>query len=145
MKVGGASGVAGAAAPTQTRSAGPAGAPIFEPIGGSAVAAAGVAGAGAAAQVSSLEALIALQGLGGPLERRRRAVGRAGDILEALEGLKLDLLEGRLSTSAIESLTRAVADQRILTEDPQLEALLDEIETRAAVELAKLEGAPVAT
>jgi hypothetical protein len=84
-------------------------------------------------------------GIGQPEERRRRAVGRAGGILEALEGLKLDLLEGRLSKSAIESLTRAVGDQRILTEDPNLEALLDEIETRAAVELAKLEGAPLAT
>ena len=42
-------------------------------------------------------------------------------------------------------LTRAVREQRSLTEDPQLEDLLDQVETRAAVELAKLEGARVAT
>jgi hypothetical protein len=147
MKVGAASGIASAAAPAPARTAHPVGAASFEAIAEQVVAgaAAGVGGSAAAAQVGSLEALIALQGLGGPLERRRRAVGRAGGILEALEGLKLNLLEGRLSKSAIESLTRAVGDQRILTEDPKLEALLDEIETRAAVELAKLEGAPIAT
>jgi hypothetical protein len=108
-------------------------------------AAAGVGGAGAVARVSSLEALMALQEVGGSLERRRRAVGRASRILEALEDLKLDLLAGGLTATVIESLTRAVRDQRAMTDDPRLEGLLDEIETRAAVELAKLEPASIAT
>ena len=106
---------------------------------------AGVTAAAGVAHVSSLEALMALQEVGGPLERRRRAVRRADSILEALEGLKLDLLEGTLSPGALNGLTRAVREQRSLTEDPQLEDLLDQVETRAAVELAKLEGARVAT
>jgi hypothetical protein len=105
----------------------------------------GVASARPAGQVSSLEALIAMQEVGGPLERKKRAVGRASHILDALENLKLDLLEGRLSPSSIASLTRAVRDQRSLTDDPRLEGVLDEVETRAAVELAKLEMAGVAT
>jgi hypothetical protein len=37
-----------------------------------------------------------------------------------------------------------VREQRSLTDDPRLEGVLDEIETRAAVELAKLEGVQVA-
>jgi hypothetical protein len=37
-----------------------------------------------------------------------------------------------------------VREQRALTDDPRLEGVLDEIETRAAVELAKLEGVRVA-
>jgi hypothetical protein len=40
----------------------------------------------------------------------------------------------------MEALGRAVRDQRALTDDPRLEALLDEIETRAEVELAKREA-----
>ena len=88
---------------------------------------------------------MALQEVGGPLERRRRAVRRADTILEALEGLKLDLLEGILSPGALHGLTRAVREQRSLTDDPKLEDLLDQVETRAAVELAKLEGPRVAT
>jgi predicted lipid-binding transport protein (Tim44 family) len=105
---------------------------------------ASLSAAGGVAQVSSLEALIALQEVGGPLERRRRAVARAGHILTALEGLRIELLDGRLSPGAMEALTRAVRDQRSLTDDPKLENLLDEIETRAAVELAKLDRARVA-
>ncbi|MFI4935658.1 MAG: flagellar assembly protein FliX [Caulobacterales bacterium] len=140
MKVSGPSGASPAGAPTGARPAAPAGgfAPILSPA---APETAGVATASGIAQVGSLEALIALQGVGGPLERRRRAAGRAGGILDALEGLKIDLLEGRLSPGSIEALTRAVHEQRVHTEDPRLEGLLDEIETRAAVELAKLEVA----
>jgi hypothetical protein len=95
--------------------------------------------------VSTLDALMALQEVGGPLERRRRAVRRADTILDALEGLKIELLEGALNPRVLESLTRAVREQRSMTDDPRLEDLLDQVETRAAVELAKLEGLRVAT
>ncbi|HEY3796836.1 MAG TPA: flagellar assembly protein FliX [Caulobacteraceae bacterium] len=117
----------------------PAAAPGFSPVSAPAEPQTAMS-AGGVGQIGSLEALIALQDVGGPLERRRRALGRAGAILNALEGLKLDLLEGRLSPGAIQSLTNAVRDQRADTDDPRLESVLDEIETRAAVELAKLEA-----
>ena len=106
---------------------------------------AGVSAGGAVSRISSVDALIALQEVGGPLERRRRATGRASRILDALDTLKLELLEGGLTPSVVEALMRAVRDQRALTDDPRLEDVLDEIETRAAVELAKLEGATLAT
>ena len=106
---------------------------------------AGVTAAAGVAHVSSLEALMALQEVGGPLERRRRATRRASYILDALDELKLELLGGGLTATNIEALARAVRDQRALTDDPRLEGVLDEIETRAAVELAKLEGAALAT
>jgi hypothetical protein len=144
MKV---TGSAGASATGGARGAkAPVAAPGFEPVSTFAAAegAAGLTAAAGVTHVSTLEALIALQEVGGPLERRRRALNRAGTILGALEGLKLDLLEGGLSRTAIEALTRAVREQRAVTDDPRLEALLDEIETRAAVELAKLEGATLA-
>ncbi|HWA61410.1 MAG TPA: flagellar assembly protein FliX, partial [Caulobacteraceae bacterium] len=96
------------------------------------------------AAVSSLEALMALQEVGGPLERRRRAVARGGRLLDALESLKIGLLEGALPRPAIEALAREVREQRDQTDDPRLEAVLAEIETRAAVELAKLDQLRVA-
>ena len=143
MKVSGPAGANAAGSAKAARS--PGAAPGFAPIVASSTSgAAGVAGAGAVSRVSSLDALMALQEVGGPLERRRRAVGRASTILDALEGLKIDLLDGRLSADAMEQLTRAVRDQRAMTDDPALEGLLDEIETRAAVELAKLEGPRIA-
>ena len=97
--------------------------------------------AGPVASVSGLSALLALQETGGPLERRRRAVSRAGRILDVLDEVKLALVSGELSLGQLERLTRAVREERAATEDAALEGVLNEIETRAAVELAKLEMA----
>jgi hypothetical protein len=91
--------------------------------------------------LGSLDALIALQEVDGPLGRRRRAIGRAGRLLDELEGLKLALLDGEIGEDGLKRLADAVREQREATSDPRLEALLDQIEARAAVELAKLETA----
>jgi hypothetical protein len=96
------------------------------------------------ASVSSLGALLALQEVGGPLERRRKAVNRAGRILDVLDDVKVALLEGGLPASALSRLVSAIREQREGTDDPGLEGLLNEIETRAVVELAKLEMARAA-
>jgi hypothetical protein len=139
MKV---SGSGGPGATGGARPARPAPAGGFAPIAPQGASeASGVSSAAGVSHVSTLEALIALQEVGGPLERRRRAVGRGGRLLDALENLKVSLLEGQVTVGTMESLTRAVREQRQLTDDPRLEGVLDEIETRAAVELAKLEVA----
>jgi len=91
--------------------------------------------------VMGVEALLALQDVGGPLERKRRAVGRAGRILDVLDEIKAGLLGGELSAGDLERLRRAIRDERSHTDDPKLEAVLDEVELRAAVEVAKLEQA----
>lgn len=91
--------------------------------------------------LGSLDALIALQEVDGVVERRRRAVRRAGRLLDELETLKLSLLEGDVSEPGLRRLANAVREQREATSDPSLEAVLDQIEARAAVELAKLEVA----
>lgn len=91
--------------------------------------------------VNSLDALIALQEVDGPHERRRRAVRRAGRILDVLDEMRLDLLDGRADPVAARKLAAAVREERLAIEDPRLSEVLDEIETRARVELAKLEMA----
>jgi hypothetical protein len=104
-------------------------------------------GAGPASSVSAtrsvmgVEALLALQDVGGPLERKRKAVRRASRILDVLDDIKIGLLEGELSGAELHRLSRAIHDERAHTEDPALEAVLDDIELRAAVEMAKLEQA----
>lgn len=138
--------VTGTGGPAQTTGAKPArsagGAEGFR-VGGSA-APSSAAPAAAAAGVSSVmgvEALVALQTVETATERRRRSVRRATRLLDELDSLKIALLGGDLGRSQIEALGRAVREQRAFTDDPKLEAVLDEIETRAAVELAKLESA----
>ncbi len=135
MKINGTGGVS---TPGAGGSAKPAAAPGFAVSSSSTgkAAASGVASAGA---VGSVEALIALQEADGPLERRKRQVRRAGRLLDVLDELKLAMLSGETGTAAVQRLARAVAETRERTSDFRLDGVLDEVETRAAVELAKAE------
>jgi class II flagellar assembly regulator FliX len=139
MKVTGTGGVGQTGGARGPKAAGGEG---FRLPGGSAPAATSqTGGVATTSAVMGVEALLTLQDVGGPLERRRRAVSRAGRLLDVLDEIKLALLDGQLGAADLQRLERAIRDQRTATEDPKLEALLDEIETRAAVELAKLQQA----
>jgi hypothetical protein len=139
MKVGGTSGVGASGGPGKARPAGGEGFQVSQAPAGAG--AAQVARAAGVAGVMSVDAILALQDIGGPLERKKRAVGRAGRILDVLEDVKIALLSGDVSADDLERLQLAVRDERLATDDERLEGVLNEIETRAAVELAKLERA----
>lgn len=108
--------------------------------GGAASAAAPAAQISGAGAVMGVDALIALQEVESPTERRRRSVRRAGRLLDKLDAIRLALLGGELERGELDSLAVALREERAFTDDPKLEAVLDEIETRAAVELAKFES-----
>jgi hypothetical protein len=91
-----------------------------------------------------MDALLALQEVDTPLERRRRAVRRGGRLLDALDQVKLALLGDESAGPALQRLATAVREQRVGSFDPGLDGVLDEIETRAAVELAKAEMSRIA-
>lgn len=84
-----------------------------------------------------LQSLIALQSFEDPTERRRKAVKRGFDLLDVLEGVKMDLLVGKVSPDRLENLL-AMLGNRVETGDQRLDALMEDIELRAKVELAKL-------
>lgn len=106
---------------------------------GAAPSAAATASASAMAGVADVSALMALQGVEGPLERRRRAIRRGGGLLDRLEELKLALLSGESGEAALERLTRGLREERTDDDDAGLNAVLDQIDLRASVELAKAE------
>ena len=137
MKITGSNSLGGAA-PAQRKAAG--GGFALGQAGGAAGARESSVALGVSS-LGSIDALIALQEIDGPLGRRRRAIGRAGRLLDELDGLKLSLLDGEVDDAGLRRLTAAVREQREATSDPRLEAVLDQIEARAAVELAKLETA----
>jgi hypothetical protein len=144
MKVGGFSGV-GAAQASSPRTGGAAAAGGFAvPEASGADTAAPASQVAGPTGVGSIDALLALQGVAGPLERRRKAVRRASVLLDVLDDVKVALLDGGVSSPTLGRLIEAIRQERAETGDPKLEALLDEIETRAAVELAKLEPASAA-
>jgi Class II flagellar assembly regulator len=95
--------------------------------------------------VGSIDALLALQEVGGPTERRRKAVRRAGVILDVLDDLKIAVLDGGISPATLGRLIEAVRQERARTGDTRLDDVLDEIETRAEVEMAKHEQHAAAT
>jgi hypothetical protein len=86
-----------------------------------------------------VDALLAMQQMPTATERKRKAVKRAGRILDHLDDLKLSMLDSAPTDDALDKLAVAVREARDDTTDPGLEAVLNEIETRAAVELAKRE------
>ena len=84
--------------------------------------------------LGGIDALIALQGVEDPVERRRRATSRAGG---RSTQLKLGLLSGSLDQAMLLRLKSVAADLRDGSGDEKLDQVLGEIDLRVAVELAK--------
>jgi hypothetical protein len=87
--------------------------------------------------LGGIDALIALQGVEDPVERRRRAVKHGGRALDALDELKLGLLAGTLDHATMLRLKSVAADLHNGSGDDRLDQVLAEIDLRVAVELAK--------
>ena len=90
-----------------------------------------------ASGIASVAALLALQEEDGPEARRRKALKRGSGLLDRLDAVKAALLDGGDGASALQALARIAAEERHGDPDPGLQDVLDHIETRAAVELAK--------
>jgi hypothetical protein len=69
---------------------------------------------------------------------KRRAKERADMMLDHLDEIRMGLLLGTIPMSKLEQLAQLIRAKREQIDDPKLLAILDEIELRAAVELAKL-------
>jgi len=133
MKVTGSPGPSSAPGPRPVRASGG----FSVSSAGSTAAASAAASASSAGGVANVSALMALQGVEDVTERRRRAIRRGGGLLDRLEELKLALLQGEASEGALDRLSRTLREERPIDADDSLNALLDQIDLRAAVELAK--------
>ena len=109
--------------------------PAFVPAGEQG--AARVNTAAPVAQAAGLDALLALQAVGDFSESRRKAVRRGTSLLDLLEDMKADLLIGRTSPGRLDAMVTQLTALRERVE-PELDGLLDDIELRVRVELAKL-------
>ncbi len=91
--------------------------------------------------MSGVDALLALQEVDESGERRQRSRKRGDDLLDRLDEIRHGLLIGGVPRAALQNLSELVRIRRQEIADPQLQDVLDEIELRAAVELAKYEQA----
>ena len=96
--------------------------------------AAGPAGAG---PVHAVNPLLALQEVGDSTEGRGRARRRADELLDRLEELRLAIALGAVPLGQLESLAQMLRQRQERVDDPKLAQIINEIEIRAAVELAK--------
>lgn len=133
MKVSGPSGPSSAQGPRPARASGG----FSVPTSGAATGASAARATSAPSAVADVSVLMALQGVEDVTERRRRAIRRGGGLLDRLEELKLALLQGEAGEAALERLTRTLREERPVDADAGLNSLLDQIDLRAAVELAK--------
>ncbi len=89
--------------------------------------------------IARVDALLSVQGAEDATERaaRRRMTARAEDILGELDALRMSLLTGTMTLGQVIDIADVVASHREKVIDPKLTAILDEIDLRAQIEIAK--------
>lgn len=100
-----------------------------------------VAGAVAPSPVSTVDALLSIQEVEDSTTGQSKARARkwGNDVLDRLEQIRVGIIGGVIPRHELERIAAMVDGQRERTDDPALEMILDEIELRAKVELAKLD------
>ncbi|MFN8924872.1 MAG: flagellar assembly protein FliX, partial [Rhodospirillales bacterium] len=72
-------------------------------------------------------------------QRSRRSRTRADALLDRLDEIRAALLSGILPRETLSTLADLIGSARDEVDDPGLRAILDEVDLRAQVELAKLD------
>jgi hypothetical protein len=96
--------------------------------------------AAATQSIVSVDSLLALQAAEDPGQRaaRSRMRRRGETILAALDKIRLGMLSGTLTVGNMIDIADVIASHREKITDPGLSAVMDEIDLRAQVELAKM-------
>src|ERR1700756_1380892 len=89
--------------------------------------------------VRGIDALVAVEDMSDAATERSRAFARADEMLDRLEDLKRGLLLGSIGPSKLADLARLAKEGSAQIADPKVREVLQDIELRARVELAKLE------
>lgn len=95
----------------------------------------------AGSPVGAIEGILALQEVPDASQGRSRGVARAHDLLERLDEIRHGLLVGTIPKDRLVALRQRVREMRDSGNalvDARLSKILDEIDLRASVELAKL-------
>ena len=86
--------------------------------------------------MAGMDSILALQAVEEPLSGKKKAVRRGASLLDQLDDIKTDLLIGRVDLARLDGMVSMLAELRDRTM-PGLDSLLDDIDLRVRVELAK--------
>ncbi len=91
------------------------------------------------APMASMDSILSVQEVGDATqEDNRRALYQRGeDILDRLGEIQREILSGAVSVERLQNLAQLLRNRRQSVDDPRLEQIMDEIELRAEVEIAK--------
>lgn len=94
--------------------------------------------------VGSVDAIYALQEVPDATDEKRRAALQqfGNDILDRLDDLRVGILNGAFSKDRLAELAQNLRQRRQESDDPKLNEIIEEIELRAEVEIAKLMRKP---
>ena len=91
------------------------------------------------AATAALNNLLALQEISEEDVKRKKLTQQGKNMLDSLDVLRRQLLAGVIPRATLQDLSRQLSMQKQTVIDPELRAIIDDIELRAAVELAKLQ------
>jgi hypothetical protein len=89
--------------------------------------------------IAALDSILALQEMDDATDGRSKGLKHGEQLLDMLDQVRDGLLAGGIPRATLSRLASAVKQRQDAFNDPQLQGVLDEIELRAQVELAKLE------
>lgn len=95
---------------------------------------------GGPSSISVADAIFSTQMIGSDEERqiKKHLIKRSSDMLDKLEEIRDGLILGHISKDKLIEISRFVKERHFNTEDDQLKSIIEEIELRVEVELAKL-------
>ncbi|MCC3860808.1 flagellar assembly protein FliX [Pseudemcibacter aquimaris] len=91
------------------------------------------------APITSVNSLLSLQEMPSSTDGRAKTIERAEGLLDHLEAIRHGLLLGTIPRERLTRIVSALGKQREKNLDPALVQIINDIELRAKVELAKLE------
>ena len=91
--------------------------------------------------IAAVETILTLQGFDDATDGSSKGLAHGQDLLDMLDQVRDGLLAGGIPRATLNRLATAVSRRQENFVDPKLQQILDEIDLRARVELAKLEQA----
>ena len=117
------------------------GGPAFNALLGSGSPQGSVGARGVPAAMVPLQSLLLLQAVPDAVRRPHQRASRGRWLLDGLEDLRLALLQGEIPVALLQHLRDGLEATGEPGDEPQLDEILEQIELRVMVELAKLEHA----